>query len=418
MADQVVAVIDLKAFYAVVECVERGLDPFTTPLLVADKSRGKGTIVLSVSPFLKARGVPSRCRVFELVKFNVTIDNILFATPRMSLYLEKSAAVISIMLDFIGEDDLHVYSIDESFLNLGPYLKLYRATPRQLVTRIIKTIHQKLGLYATAGIGPNNFIAKSALDLEAKKCQDGIAEWTLDDIKTKLWPRIPLSTMWGISSRLEARLNEMGIHSIKDLAHFPKEALVAYFGIMGAQLWNHANGIDDSHIRQKYAPVAPSLNMGQVLMRDYHSHEIPIVIREMVDDLCIRLRLEGKLTGLVSLFVGYSEYGGFSHQMSLQQATDDNQVLTEALLTLYHRHIDERRFVRNVGFSFGKLEPLVYEQLNLFIDPHEQDDRRRLQHALDEIRYRYGKNAVLRANALLRSSTTIARHELIGGHRR
>ena len=414
MADQVIAVIDLKAFYAVVECVERQLDPFTTPLVVADKSRGSGTIVLSVSPLLKSQGVPSRCRVFELPKR----DDIIFATPRMSLYLKKSADVISIMLDFVGEDDLHVYSIDEAFLNLGPYLRLYRCTPRQLVERIIKTIHQKLGLYATAGIGVNNFIAKSALDLEAKQRKDGIAEWTHDDIKTKLWPLTPLSKMWGISTRLETRLNNIGVSSIGELAAFPKEALKAYFGVMGEQLWNHANGIDDSDIRKKYVPEHPSLSMGQVLMRDYAIDEMPVVIGEIVDDLCMRLRLEGKLTGLVSLFVGYREPGGFSRQMALLHQTDDGDVLKDAALTIFNRHIERGRYVRNVGLSFGKLDPLEYEQLDLFIDPFEQDAKRRLQRALDEIRFRYGRNAILRATSLLRSSTTIERHKLIGGHRR
>ncbi|MFA5235573.1 MAG: hypothetical protein WC399_01765 [Bacilli bacterium] len=414
MADRIVAVIDLKAFYSVVECVERGLDPFVTPLIVADKSRGKGTIVLSVSPFLKAQGMPSRCRVYELPKR----DDYIFATPRMNLYLKKSAEVISIMLDFVGEDDLHVYSIDEAFLNLGPYLQLYRATPRQLVDRIMKKIHQKLGLYATAGIGPNNFIAKSALDIEAKQCRDGIAQWDHEDIKTKLWPLAPVSKMWGISTRLESRLSAMGIASVGDLAAFSKETLVAYFGVMGEQLWQHANGIDESLIRDKYHPENPSLSMGQILYRDYRSSDIPVVIEEMVDDLCIRLRLEGRLAGLVALYIGYSQQGGFGHQMALIRATDDNEIIKESFMTLYHRHIDARQCVRRVGLSLSKLQPLTPEQLDLFIDPKEQDRRRRLQHTLDEIKVRYGKNAVFRATALLPSSTTIERHRLIGGHRR
>jgi len=413
VTNQVVAVIDLKAFYATVECVERHLDPFATPLVVADKSRGTGTIVLSVSPYLKARGVPSRCRVFELPKNH----DIIFATPRMSLYLKKSADVISIILDFVGEDDIHVYSIDEAFVNLGPYIKMYKLTPRQLIRRIMDAIHRQLGLYATAGIGPNNFIAKSALDLEAKKAKDGIAEWTLDDIKAKLWPLTPLSRMWGISTRLETRLNNMGIQAIGDLARFPKETLALVFGVMGVQLWNHANGIDESQIRQKYQPESPSLNMGQVLYHDYRSDEIPLVITEMGDDLCMRLRLESKLTGLISLFIGYSDPGGFSHQMALMRPTDDVKILNEALLTLYWKYVDPKRTIRNVGFSFGKLTPLLYEQINLFIDPEEQDKQRRLQRALDEIKFRYGRNAVMKTTALLKHSTTIERHRLIGGHR-
>jgi DNA polymerase V len=408
-----IAVLDLKSFYAVVECVERGLDPFATPLVVADKTRGTGTIVLAVSPYLRAKGIPSRLRVFDLPKD----DTIIYATPRMGLYLERSAQVMSILLDFIGEDDLHIYSIDEAFLNLGPYLALYKKTSYALMLTIKSTIYQKLKLISTVGIGTNPFLAKSALDNESKHAVDGISIWHKHDIDTKLWP-LPVEAMWGVASRMQAKLNYLGIFTIKDLALYPRHKLYVQFGIMGEQLHDHANGIDLSNIREKYVPDEPGISMGQVLFRDYHSDEIPLVIREMSDDLTLRLRLEGKLTSLVHLSIGYSaSMGGFSHQMSLIRATDDPDVLYQALTTLYFKYVAQKP-IRNITFAYRKLTALTHEQLDLFVDPSITDKKRRLQTTLATIKARFGHNAVLRTSALLNASTTIERHSLIGGHRK
>ena len=181
---KVIAVIDLKAFYSFVECVDRGLDAWTTPLVVADKDRGKNTIVLSVSPYLKARGVPSRLRIKDLPKGY----NYIYAVPRMERYIEKSAEVVKIMMDFVAKDDIHVYSIDEAFIDLSSYLDYYHQTPLQLVQLIINTIKERTGLQATGGIGDNFFLAKVALDIYAKHEKNGIATLTENDVETKLWP--------------------------------------------------------------------------------------------------------------------------------------------------------------------------------------------------------------------------------------
>ena len=183
MDERKVAVIDMKAFYASVECIERGHNPFTTPLVVCDTSRGNGTIVLSVSPYLKDMGVPSRCRKRELPE----IEGMIYAVPRMSLYLKKSAEIVSIVLDYVGEDDIHVYSIDELFIDLTPYLKMYGLTPYMLVKKIKNAIYEKLHLPTTAGIGDNMLMAKLALDLDAKKKPPYISQWRKTDIKNKLW---------------------------------------------------------------------------------------------------------------------------------------------------------------------------------------------------------------------------------------
>ena len=325
MPETKIAVIDMKAFYASVECVERDLNPFTTPLVVCDTSRGNGTIVLSVSPYLKQLGVPSRCRKRELP----LIDGMIYATPRMSLYLKKSAEIVSIVLDFVGEDDIHVYSIDELFINLGPYLKMYNMTPYKLVKKIKDTIYEKLSLPTTAGIADNMLLAKLALDLDAKSKPPYISQWKKADIKNKLWKVKPLSKMWGISIGYEKRLNNLGIFTVEQLATADKDMLKRELGVMGEQLWEHANGIDNTNIRIKYVPKETSLSLGQVLFRDYKKDETITIIREMNDDLSTRLREQDKLTGVVGLGIGYSmaEDGGFSRQIGLDIPTDDTDIL-------------------------------------------------------------------------------------------
>jgi DNA polymerase V len=411
----VIAAIDLKAFYSFVECLDRKLDPFSTPLVVCDAERGPGTIVLSVSPFLKAAGVPSRLRKRDLPKR----DDIIFAVPRMARYIEMSAKVVSIMLDFVGEDDLHVYSIDESFLNLGPYLKFYKKTPRQLVRMILEKIRSETGLFATAGIGENLFLAKSALEFEGKKSKDAIGEWTKTDVQTKLWPISPLSEMWGISGGLQKRLNEIGIESIGELANAPEELLIKYFGVIGKDLRDHANGIDDSNIREKYIPKETSLSNGQSLFRNYKKSEMPVIIREMSDDLALRLRLEGKKTGLVCLMIGYSYEigGGFSRQLSLVKSTSENDIIYDGLLSLFRKFCEDKP-IRRVDIAFGKLSFDDVEQLDLFLDSKKQFGKRQLRNALDEIVLRFGRDAVLRGSALLEESNVIKRHAQIGGHRK
>lgn len=409
-----IAVIDLKAFYSFVECLDRNLDPFTTPLVVCDKDRGKNTIILSVTPYLKKKGVPSRLRFKELPK---GIDYI-YAVPRMERYIQKSSEVISILLDFVSEEDLHVYSIDEAFIDLTTYLPYYKMNAFQLVEHIISTIKKKTGLTATAGIGENFFLAKVALDLYAKHEPSGIAIMKKEEIPTRLWPIKPLNKIWGIGERLQARLNVMGINTVGELAKSNIDYIRKYFGIIGVQLVNHANGIDDSDIREVYIPKETSLSIGQVLFKDYTKDEIPLIIREMSDDLSMRLRLENKLTSQVSLFIGYSKTGGFSRQLSLIKPTDDSDILFESLMVIFEKYIQDLP-IRRVSLNFSKLIPLPnYEQLSLFEDEKETLEKRSLQHTIDLIQYRYGKNKILRASALLENSTIIERHNQIGGHRR
>ncbi len=414
MKKRTIAVIDLKAFYSYVECLDRGLDPWSTPLVVADKERGTNTIVLSVSPFLKKHGIPSRCRIKELPKKFKYI----YAVPRMERYLEKSADVINVLYHFVSEEDVHVYSIDEAFVDLTSYLEYYHKTPLQMVSTIIKQIKDDTGLQATAGIGDNFFLAKVALDIYAKKERNGIARMSINDIKEKLWPITPLSKVWSIGRRTELKLNAMNIYTVKDIATSDVDYLKSKFGVMGEQLWRHANGIDEADIHEKYEPKEKSLSLGQVLFRDYQKDEAVTIIREMVDELGSRLRSQNKMTQIVAIFIGYSKNkGGFARRSTLLAATDDSEALLEAILELYKKYVTDLP-IRNISISFGGLVDSSHQQLNLFEDEKKQEQRHNLQKAMDKLHAKYGKNSVLRASSLLEESTVKERNKYIGGHRK
>ena len=412
MEKRTIAVIDLKAFYSYVECLDRGLDPWTTPLVVADKERGTNTIVLSVSPYLKKQGIPSRCRIKELPKKFKYV----YAVPRMERYLEKSADVIGVLYHFVAEEDVHVYSIDEAFVDLTTYLSYYKMTPLQMVTTIINQIKEETGLQATAGIGDNFFLAKVALDIYAKKAKNGIARLQSNEIKEKLWPITPLHKVWSIGDRTEAKLNAMNIFTVKDIATSNPDYLESKFGVMGEQLWRHANGIDDADIHEKYEPKERSLSLGQVLFRDYRKDEAITIIREMVDTLTSRMRNENKMCNTVSLYVGYSKrMGGFARRATLLSATDDSKTILEAVLEIYRKHITDLP-IRHIGIYYGGLVPASHQQLSLFEDDEKQVARRNLQKAVDKLHSKYGNNSVLRASSLLEESTIKERNEYIGGH--
>lgn len=411
--DKYIMCIDFKSFYASVECVDRGLDPFATKLVVADKERGGGSIILAVSPYLKTFGVPSRLRIYELPK----MDDIIFAKPRMSRYIEVSTQAIKIFLRHVCYDDIHVYSIDESFIDITHYLLASKKTPIEFVKMIKDEIFEELGLVTTVGLAPNMFLAKVALDVESKHCKDGIAVWTYEDVKNKLQKITPLHKIFSIGPSTEAKLNKLGIYTLKDVAELPKEYFISKFGVKGGELFDHANGIDTTDIREKYVPVNHSITNGQVLMRDYSYKEMPLLIREMSDDLLFRLRKEGKLARKVGIYIGYSKeiQGGFSTKKQLINYTDDNDDIYNALIVLFNENIKDYP-IRRISLSLDDLITSSYYQPNIFSDIEEQEKKRALNNTLDAIKEKYGMNAVLRGNGLLENSTIIDRHNKIGGH--
>lgn len=415
--EKVIAVIDLKAFYASVECVERNLDPFITPLVVCDTTRGMGTIVLSVTPYLKKKGVPSRCRRRDLPY----IPNLIFATPQMSHYIQKSCQITSILLDFVAEEDLHIYSIDECFLNLGPYLKMYNKSPEEIVSEIQKRIYDETKITATAGISYNPFMAKVALDLEGKnKAPKYQATWTEKDIKEKLWKVKPLSELWGISSGYEKRLNRIGVFDVGQLANCDIAILRDNFGVMGDQLHDLANGIDESNIQEKYVSETTSFSTGEALYRDFTYKEVRTLIREHNDNLCARMHKQNLQTSVIGLAIMYSkacETVGFSHQMKLIQPCDNNNDIYSDLMQIYDKYIEDLP-IRRIYISFGNLSFRGYQQMSLFEDNDVKENQRNEQLIIEQVQEKFGKTKLSRATALLDESTYIQRSNQIGGHRK
>ena len=406
--------IDLKSFFASCECVERNLNPFTTPLVVAEPNRD-GAITLAVTPYMKKLGVKSRGRIYEIPKK----INYITAKPRMSLYIKKSKEVVDVYLDYISEEDLHIYSIDECFLDVTNYLKLYNKTTKELALDIMKSIYKKTHLCATAGIGPNLLLAKISMDIEAKHNKDFIAEWTYNDVETKLWNITPLSKMWGIGTRMERNLNNIGIKKIGDIANYNKLKLKEKFGIIGEELWYHANGIDLSKISDfKRVAKDKSISNSQVLYKDYYNNDVLLIIKEVLSLLLKRLRKENLLTKHISLHINYSKNTGgyFSISKKLDQETNDEALLYKTLLNIFNSYYEENMPVRKVGISLSKLEKNNHIQLNLFENIKEVNDKNNLNNTIDKINDKYGNNSILKATSLLSNSTIKSRNEKIGGH--
>ena len=406
--------IDLKSFFASCECVARNLDPFTTPLVVANPSQGGGAITLAVTPCLKKLGVPSRGRIFEIPK-NIKY---IIAPPRMNYYVYMSKKVISIYLDYVSYEDLHIYSIDECFLDVTHYLKLYKKTDYELAEDILNAIKKKTHLTATCGIGPNILLAKIAMDIEAKHNKNGIAKWSEEDIKNKLWKIKPLSKMWSIGPRLEKRLNSIGIHTIGDLALTNKNILKDKFGIIGIELWEHANGIDNTKISEIEKNVSEkSYSNSQILFKDYYGNNIKIIIEETADIVIKRLRASNKQTSIIGLSIGYSKKhgGGFYRITKLPTPTDNPNIIINTCYLLFDKYYNNLP-IRRVGISLGGLTNKNIIQLDLFTNYEENIKEDKKNKVIDSITNKYGKNSLLRASSLLSDSTIRDRNRKRGGH--
>ncbi len=406
--------IDLKSFFASCECLRLGVDPFSYPLVVANPNQGQGAITLAVTPFLKAQGVPSRGRLFEIdkkIKYNIV-------SPHMNLYTSKSKEVINVYLDYVAAEDLHIYSIDECFLDVTHYLKLYNKTDYELALDILNKVKEKTGLTATAGIGPNMLLAKVSMDIEAKHMPNCISKWTYDDVETKLWSITPLSKMWGIGKRMEKNLNTMGIYSIKDLACYDPGKLKDKFGIMGKELWLHANGIDNSIISDfKAVRKDQSYSHSQVLFKDYDESNVLLIVDEMVDVLCARLRKNHKQCTGIGFGIGYSKNigGGFYHSAKLEAPTDNEKEIRNICHIMFERFY-EFLPIRKVSISCQGIVSKMGIQLNLFEKSENIIKDENINEAIDGIKARYGKNSLLKASALLEDSTAIERNKKVGGH--
>lgn len=408
--------IDLKSFYASVECALRGLDPFETKLVVADKERGPGSIVLAVTPKLKSMGVPSRCRIYELPKD----EEIIFAKPRMKKYIEFSTKIYKIYLNFVSKEDIHVYSIDEAFLDLTSYLKYYGKAPEEIAQAIIDAVYKETRITASCGIGENMFLAKVALDILAKESPNHIACINQEIFRDKIWKVEPLTKIWGIGGRLEKRLRKMGIKNLADLAHTPLERLEKEFGIVGRELLEHAFGIERTTVQEarNYIPESRSFGRGQVLYEDYDPRDLEVVLIETVDAIATELVARRLACELISLAIGYSETaggGGFSRQRKLPCRTNSRKILVEHFLKLFRDHV-EKKPIRQLRVRVGRLSNEDFVQTDLFTDPKQDLKEHRLYEALGKIKEKFGKNAVCLAISHTDKANLLERNKLIGGH--
>ena len=416
MAEQCYMCVDLKRYYASAECAARGLDPFKTNLVVADESRGKGALCLAVTPALSEFGVKNRCRLYEIP------DNLdyIIAKPRMRMYMNISAHIYGIYKKFVAAEDVYPYSIDEVFLNTGPYLSLYKMTPKEFANAIMDKIMEETGITATAGIGTNMFLAKVALDITAKHVPDHIGVLDEEKFKETLWNHQPITDIWGIGSGTAKRLAHFGVYDLEGITHIPEATMYRTFGKNAEILIDHAYGREPCTLAdvQNYQSKTRSLSNSQVLFKDYSHSGARLILKEMVDSLTNELVGQAMYTDHVSLYVRYSNdviapTGG---SKKLEQHTNSYKEISEVILEIYDKTTNRGYGIRQVGISYGDLVYEHCEQLSFFKDDVKAHKEQQLLHAVSVLKDRFGKNAVLRGMSYQEDATARVRNGLIGGH--
>lgn len=418
MKQRIYLCIDLKSFYASVECVERGLDPLLTNLVVADPERSEKTICLAITPAMKKLGIKNRCRVFEIP---AGISYIM-AVPRMQKYIDYAAEIYAIYLKYIAKEDIHVYSIDEAFMDVTDYLPLYGISARQLGQRIMDDIYKQMGIYATCGIGTNLYLCKVALDITAKNSKDFIGELTEESFCKTLWEHRPLTDFWRVGAGTVNRLASVGILTMRDIAQADEDLLYHLFGVDAELLIDHAWGRETCTMQdiKEYKAQSNGISSGQVLMRDYSYEEGKLVVKEMMDLLCLELVEKGLVTSSVTLHVGYSNRLNVKSAhgtVSLDTETNADIILVPEIIKLYERIVNPDYPVRRFNLSCNHVIPEEFRQYNLFVDAEDLERNRRMQKAVLEIKHKFGKNAVLKGMNLEESATTRERNRQIGGHK-
>lgn len=456
--------IDLKSYYASVECVQRGVNPLTFNLLVADETRTDKTICLAVSPSLKAMGVPSRPRLFEArqairlyeAQHHCKVDYVV-APPQMALYEKVSAQIYSVYLKYISTTDIHVYSIDEVFIEATHYMRLYEpaaqaagtSTPHYLAMTMIRDVLRQTGITATAGIGTNLYLAKVAMDIVAKKApadKDGVRIAELDEMSYRflLWDHRPLTAFWQIGPGKARRLAKYGLYTMGDIAQMSvadEEWLYRLFGVDAEILIDHAWGIEDCTLAdiKGYRPKGNSRSVGQVLPRPYKYDEARLVLSEMIDQLALDLVTRNMKTKELSFWVSFDpasleelptydgpvslDFYGRLHPghvvgtVRLRVHTSSTREIQEALLAAFDMKVDHRLLIRRLGVAANKLQE-GYVQLDFFTDYRAQEKEAQLQRVLLDVRRKYGAGtALIKGKNLVEGATAIERSRQIGGHR-
>jgi len=420
--DRAILCIDLKSFFASVECVERGLDPMTTDLVVADAERSDKTICLAVTPSMKAKGVRNRCRLFEIPK---NMEYII-AVPRMQKYIDYAAEIYGIYIRYISPDDIHVYSIDEAFLDVTAYLERYKKTPKEMAVFLMNKVYEELGLRATAGVGTNLYLAKIALDITAKHASDFIGVLDEESYRQTLWDHKPLTDFWRVGHGISERLAGYGIFTMRQIAMADEDFMYKVFGVDAELMIDHAWGretatIEDIH---RYRSKTSSISSGQVLMRDYEFEEGKLIAKEMMELLCLDMVDKEIATSSITLFVIYSALHNekpVHASASIEYSTSASFIWVPEVAKLYERIVNPNIPVRKLNISCNNV---TYDdgmrQISLF-DENGTEERiekdRQVSKAVLDIKKKFGKNAMLKGMNLCESATTRERNGQIGGHK-
>lgn len=448
--------IDLKSFYASVECMQRDLDPLKAYLVVADESRTDKTICLAVSPALKAYGVPGRPRLFEvkqklaqLQRQGIFLD-LVIAPPQMSKYIEISSQIYAIYLKYIAKEDIHVYSIDEVFMDCTSYLTMYHMSAHVLAQKMIQDVYQTTGITATAGIGTNMYLAKVAMDIVAKHVtadEYGVRIASLDEMTYRklLWDHKPLTSFWRIGKGISQRLAKYGMYTMGDIARESLHNQALLYKLLGKDaeiLIDHAWGIETCTMKdiKAYRPDRHSFGSGQVLHEPYTYIKAKTVVKEMLEELIMDLVKKKMVCDAIVMTINYDreniESGSFNGErktdfygrivpkpahgtIALDTFTSSRRRLLDEGVALYERITNHHYTIRKIYISFEnvKEKKYSYEQLDLFSDIKQDDEDHTLENVLLSIKEKYGKNAVVKAADLQEEATAIERNEQIGGHK-
>lgn len=418
MADKFYVCIDLKSFYASVECVERGLDPMTTNLVVADMERTDKTICLAITPAMKALGIKNRCRIFEIPK-NVQY---IAAPPRMKKYIDYAAEIYSIYLKYIAKEDIHVYSIDEVFMDVTNYLSLYNTDAVTLGRRIMDDIYNTMGIRATCGVGTNLYLAKIALDITAKHSPNFVGYLDEDSYRRTLWKHTPLTDFWRIGQGISTKLESLGIYTMEDIAKSKEDLLYSAFGVDAELLIDHAWGIEPTTMAdiKHYKPKSNCITSGQVLACDYNFDDGKLIVKEMADLISLELLSQNLVTCSITLHVGYSKVFNMKSAhgtTTLDMDTNSDLLIIPAVTKLYEEIVNPRLTIKRVNITCNNVKPEEYRQYTFFADMEELERNRSMQKAMLEIKNKFGKNAVLKGMNLQENATTMERNRQIGGHK-
>ena len=408
--------VDMKCFFASVECVERGLNPFETNLVVADASRGNGGICLAISPKLKAQGVKNRCRLFEIPK---TI-NYITAKPQMKKYIEYSADIYGIYLKYLSSEDIHVYSIDEAFLDVTDYLKCYKISAYDFAKLLIEEIATIKGIPATVGIGTNLYLAKIALDISAKKNASHIAFLNEELYKKTLWKHQPITDFWQIANGTAKRLAKYGIFDMKGIATADERLLYRIFGINAELLIDHANGKEPCLMKdiKAYKGKSHSVSTSQILFSDYAYDKALLVLMEMTLNGCQELMKRGIIAKNVGIAVGYSKdvIPPTKATIKMVERTNVYSVIKDYVKDLYEKTANKTTPIRKLSITFFNVIDESQEGYDMFCDYNKIQKEKAVEKTVLEIKDKFGKNAMLRCTDLTDGATATLRNKLIGGH--